>query len=291
MAHSSLRIRSWVWPQLAWPLHSRSWLGFSGSCAMSLWRSRAASVVPEEVGHGCIVSCSWVWSWRCRGSASASIQEPLQVVGGSHPCCICDVSWMAGINLPRGNQSRARGQCLVLECSVIQPRQKRERAEVWHQRRTCPKQGAGLGEQSLSEVQAAAWLLSVLPMATGSVLPGTLQWAKNCWESFPSKILIWCVKFDAWILLLSDGESESEVAQSCPTLCDPMDYSLPGYSVRGIFQARVLEWGAIAFSRGSSQPRNRTWVSHIVGRCFAVWATTREVLGRDFNSDSLLMRK
>ena len=41
---------------------------------------------------------------------------------------------------------------------------------------------------------------------------------------------------------------ESEVAQSCPTLCDPMDYSLPGSSVHGIFQARVLEWGALAFS-------------------------------------------
>ena len=41
---------------------------------------------------------------------------------------------------------------------------------------------------------------------------------------------------------------ESEVAQSCPTLCDPMDCSLPGSSIYGIFQARVLEWGAIAFS-------------------------------------------
>ena len=41
---------------------------------------------------------------------------------------------------------------------------------------------------------------------------------------------------------------ESEVAQSCPTVCDPMDCSLPGSSVHGIFQARVLEWGAIAFS-------------------------------------------
>ena len=45
-----------------------------------------------------------------------------------------------------------------------------------------------------------------------------------------------------------EGKSESEVAQSCPTLSDPMDCSLPGSSVHGIFQARVLEWGAIAFS-------------------------------------------
>ena len=43
-------------------------------------------------------------------------------------------------------------------------------------------------------------------------------------------------------------KSESEVAQSCPTLCNPMDCSLPGSSAHGIFQARVLEWGATAFS-------------------------------------------
>ena len=59
-------------------------------------------------------------------------------------------------------------------------------------------------------------------------------------------------------------------------LCDPMDYSLPRSSVHGIFQARVLEWAAISFSRGSSWPRDRTWVSRIVGRCLTIWAT-REV--------------
>ena len=53
-------------------------------------------------------------------------------------------------------------------------------------------------------------------------------------------------------------KSESEAAQLCPTFSDPMDYSLPGSSVRGIFQARVLEWGAIAFFRGYSQPRDPT---------------------------------
>ena len=61
-------------------------------------------------------------------------------------------------------------------------------------------------------------------------------------------------------------ESESEVAQLCPTLCNPMDCSLPDSSVHGIFQARVLEWVAISFSKGSSQPRDQTQVSHIVGR-------------------------
>ena len=63
---------------------------------------------------------------------------------------------------------------------------------------------------------------------------------------------------------------ESEVARLCPTLCDPMDCSLPGSSVHRIFQARVLDWVAIAFSRGSSPPRDRTQVSPIVGRCFTV---------------------
>ena len=48
-------------------------------------------------------------------------------------------------------------------------------------------------------------------------------------------------------------KSESEVAQSCPTLRDLMDCSLPGSSIRGIFQGRVLEWGAIAFSEFGSQ--------------------------------------
>ena len=53
-------------------------------------------------------------------------------------------------------------------------------------------------------------------------------------------------------------------------LCDPMDCSPPGSSVHGILQARILEWVAIPFSRGSSQPRDRTLVSYIAGRFFTV---------------------
>ena len=60
-------------------------------------------------------------------------------------------------------------------------------------------------------------------------------------------------------------ESESEVTQPCLTLHDPMDCSLPGSSVHGIFQARILEQVAISFSRRSSQPRDRTQISRIVG--------------------------
>ena len=65
----------------------------------------------------------------------------------------------------------------------------------------------------------------------------------------------------------------SEVAQSCLTLCNPMNCSLPGSSNHGILQARILEWVAISFSRGSSQPRDRTRVSHIGGRRFNLEAT------------------
>ena len=60
------------------------------------------------------------------------------------------------------------------------------------------------------------------------------------------------------------------VAQSCPSLCNPMDCSLPGFSVLEIFQARILEWIAIPFSRGSSLPRDRTLVSCIAGRFFTI---------------------
>ena len=82
-------------------------------------------------------------------------------------------------------------------------------------------------------------------------------------------------------LLISQGQSislrslwrEVIVTQLCLTLCDPMDCSPPGFSIHGILQARILEWVAIPFSRGSSRPRDWTWVSHIAARFFTSWAT------------------
>ena len=59
-------------------------------------------------------------------------------------------------------------------------------------------------------------------------------------------------------------------AQSCPTLCNPMDWSLPGSSVHGTLQASILEWVASPFSRGSSQPIDQMQVSHIAGGFFTV---------------------
>ena len=63
------------------------------------------------------------------------------------------------------------------------------------------------------------------------------------------------------------------VTQLCPTVFDPIDCSPPGSCVHGILQERILEWVAIPFSRGSSQPRDWTPVSCIAGRFFTVWDT------------------
>ena len=57
----------------------------------------------------------------------------------------------------------------------------------------------------------------------------------------------------------------AKLLQSCPTLCDPMDCSPPGSSIHGILQARILEWVAIPFSRGSSPPRDQTHISYVNG--------------------------
>ena len=70
------------------------------------------------------------------------------------------------------------------------------------------------------------------------------------------------------------------VAQSCPTLYDPMDFNPPGSSVHGILQARILKWVAMLSSRGSSQPRDRTqfsYVSSIGGWVFTTSATWEAV--------------
>ena len=78
--------------------------------------------------------------------------------------------------------------------------------------------------------------------------------------------------FSIW----TTSESENGVTQLCPTLFDPMDCSLTGFSIHGILQARILEWVTISFSRGSSRPRYRTLVSCIGGRRFNLWATRED---------------
>ena len=68
------------------------------------------------------------------------------------------------------------------------------------------------------------------------------------------------------------------VAQSCLTLCDPMACSLPGTSVHGFLQAWILEWVAMPSSRGSSWPRDRTWVSCTAGRFFTAEPPGKPIL-------------
>ena len=104
-----------------------------------------------------------------------------------------------------------------------------------------------------------------------------------CWEMFYSHTLHSCFPLypDCWLqfkTVLSNVKATShmwkwsgvKVAQSCPTLCDPMDCT-----VHGILQVRILEWVAFPFSKGSFQPRDWTQVSCIAGRFFTSW-TTRE---------------
>ena len=109
---------------------------------------------------------------------------------------------------------------------------------------------------------------SVLPLNSQGWLPlgltglNSLQ-SKGLWSVF-SSTTIWKHQFfstqpfldflcgsdsEEYVYNAGESESESKVAQSCLTLCNPMDYSLLGSSIHGIFQARVLEWGAIAFSK------------------------------------------
>ena len=133
---------------------------------------------------------------------------------------------------------------------------------------------------------------STLPPSSTPVLPP----ASSCtWEN---------VQVPGWMGSLGKGKERKRKSLSCVRLFEtlrtvayqalpsmgfsrqeywsglpfPSPGDLPGSSIHGIFQARILEWVAISFFRGSSQPRDWTQVSHIVGRRFTIWAT-KEVLG------------
>ena len=91
-----------------------------------------------------------------------------------------------------------------------------------------------------------------------------------------------------WMIpIIIPTEVKVKVAQSYPTLFDPMDCSLPGSSVHEIFQARILEWVAISFSRGSFQPRDQTRAS-TAGRFLTDWAT-REANRKANRKDSIVV--
>src|SRR5574339_507839 len=97
-----------------------------------------------------------------------------------------------------------------------------------------------------------------------SVRPHRWQPTKlhRCWDSPGKNTEVGC----HFLLQSMKVKSESEVAQSCPTLSNPMDCSLPGSSVHGSFQARVLEWGAIAFSQEGNRPWLKPLGLHVAAR-------------------------
>ena len=107
-------------------------------------------------------------------------------------------------------------------------------------------------------------------------LPMAVEYCHLVPETAGSTILI-VFKFPTSevLILRACKECKVLVTQSCLTLCDPMNYSLLGSFVHGILQARILEWVAIRFSRGSSQPRDWTQFSCIATRFFTIWATRK----------------
>ena len=100
--------------------------------------------------------------------------------------------------------------------------------------------------------------LGFFPLTLGSAMWLTLaNWLRQIWSVSVQKVKVL-------------------VAYSCLTLCNPMDP--PGSSAHGILQTRILEWVAFLFSRESSWPRDRTWVSCTAGRFFTVWAPRKPIV-------------
>ena len=124
----------------------------------------------------------------------------------------------------------------------------------------------------LLDKQSLRWLVMTLSTLQNKEWSYVDYFINPCKDFFKSSQLngwnIRCSMKKKWVLL----------ALWCLTLCDPMHWGPPGSSVHGILWARILEWVAIPFSRGSSQSRDWTQVSCTAGRFFTVW-TTRDLLG------------
>ena len=128
---------------------------------------------------------------------------------------------------------------------------------------------------SLNLFKDSSWLSFKSTGGEGGIELPWEVWRSNMWPLYSSckghkvSLLSLWLCLSVYVCVL--------VAKSRLTLCDPMDCGPPGSSVHGILQARILEWVAISFSRGSSQLRDQIQVSCITGRLFTIWAT-REAL-------------
>ena len=95
-----------------------------------------------------------------------------------------------------------------------------------------------------------------------------------------------------FILQCMKMKNESEVAQSCPTLSDPMDCSPPGSSIHGVFQTRVLEWGAIAFSQRKASPSQfqfqNVWGRTGIGHAWVSWSSQDQSFWPGVKSEAIL---
>ena len=122
----------------------------------------------------------------------------------------------------------------------------------------------GLHNRNLFSHSSAGWKSEIR-------VPVWLSFGKSCLPGLQAPTCFLC---------LHVARVCAESLQSCPTLCDPMDRSPPGSSVHGILQARILEWVAISFSRGSSWPRDRIHISR--NSCIAGGFFTAEPLDESF---------
>ena len=107
------------------------------------------------------------------------------------------------------------------------------------------------------------------------------RWKRIQWMSKWNRMSYWW----NYKLSLILRETKPSLTQSCPTLCNPVGCSPPRSFVHGIFQARVLEWAAISFSRGSSRPRDQTQVSRIVSKMLYRLSHQGRPRGKRLSSD------
>ena len=146
-----------------------------------------------------------------------------------------------------------------------------------------------------------AALLTTAKKQKHSKCASTEEWTNRTWYVYiytvkyysaiqRNEVLIHAITWVTLENIMLSERSEVKVAQSCPTLCDPMDCSPQAPLPMGILQTRILQWVAMHSSRGSSQPRDRTQVSRIAGGFFTNWATSeRSQTQRQCIDDSIYM--